>query len=355
MANLTVSSILEYAIKSKASDIHITEWKPLTFRIDGELKIMNQAWVIDSVKIKQILLELLKEDKETAKKFLNEHDLDFAYMYKNWTSFRVNAFYRLWRISFVLRQIANSAMEIEDLWLPPAVKVFTQLKQWLVLITWPTGSWKSTTMVALLERINKERWEHILTIEDPVEFVFEDKKSIFSQREVWRDTESFAKALKAAMREDPDIVMVWELRDTETVKAALELAETWHLVISTLHTSSAVTTISRLLSFFPLDSQNAIREKLADTLKWVLSQRLIPKIWWWRVWIYELMFVNTWIRNLIREWRTNQIQWNIETWMKYWMITMRKFADYLRDKWIVKEESYINYFKEDADIEKIES
>ncbi len=351
MAILTVWSILEFAIKSKASDIHITEWKPLTFRIDWELRVMEKAGTINTIKAKQILLELLNENKDNLKKFMEHHDLDFAYMYQWWTSFRVNAFFKLWKISFVLRQIANSAMKIEDLWLPPATKVFTKLKQWLVLITWPTGSGKSTSMVSLLERINETRWEHILTIEDPVEFVFTDKKSIFSQREVWRDTDSFSTALRAAMREDPDIVMVWELRDKETVKAALELAETGHLVISTLHTSSAVQTISRLLSFFPLDSQNAIREKLADALKWVLSQRLIPKVGGWRIGIYELMFVNTWIRNLIREWRMNQVQWNIETWMKYWMITMQKFADELRDKWLVLEENYINYFKEDAELD----
>jgi len=354
MANVTVWTILEYAIKTWASDIHITEGKALTFRIDWKLKIMTQAWVIDWIKSKQILLELLNEDKVNVKKFLEEHDLDFAYVYKDWTSFRCNAFYKLWKISFVLRRIAGSAMEIEQLWLPSAVSFFTKIKQWLILITWPTWSGKSTSMVAILERINEERWEHILTIEDPVEFIFKDKKSVFSQREVWRDTNSFSTALRAAMREDPDIVMVWELRDAETVKAAMELAETWHLVISTLHTSSAVQTISRILSFFPLNAQNAIREKLSDTLKWVLSQRLIPKIWWWRIGIYELMFVNTWIRNLIREWRTNQIQWNIETWMKYWMITMRKFADNLKDQWLVLEKEYINYFKEDADLDNPE-
>jgi len=353
MANVTVWTILEYAIKTWASDIHITEGKPLTFRIDWKLKVMDKAWTIDKIKAKQILLELLNEDKESVKKFLDEHDLDFAYMYENWTSFRVNAFYKLWRIAFVLRQIANSAMKIEDLWLPPAVSVFTKLKQGLILITWPTGSGKSTSMVAILEKINQERWEHILTIEDPVEFVFTDNKSVFSQREVWRDTNSFATALRAAMREDPDIVMVWELRDTETVKAALELAETGHLVISTLHTSSAVQTISRLLSFFPLNSQNAVREKLADTLKWVLSQRLIPKVWGWRIGIYELMFVNTWIKNLIRSGTMNQVQWNIETGTKYWMITMQKFADNLRDKRLVLEEDYINYFRENADIPEI--
>lgn len=247
-----------------------------------------------------------------------------------------------------LRIIENKTISINELWLPAWVKVFTELKQWLILVTWPTWSWKSTTMISIINEINKNRWEHILTIEDPVEFIFKDDKSIFSQREVWRDTWSFSNALRWAMREDPDIIMIWEMRDTETVKAALELAETWHLVISTLHTSSSVQTITRLLSFFPTEAQNGIRDKLADTLKWVLSQRLInrkDKVG--RVWIYELMFVTSWIKNLIRTWVLNQIQWNIETWARQWMINMKKFADNLRDEWIIEESSYINYFKED--------
>ena len=350
MENLNISPIINYAKKVWASDIHLTEWKPLTLRIHWELIIKHEYWIISWVKMKQILLELLKEDKDLLKNFLESKDYYFAYLHWDWTSFRVNAFYKLWNISCVLRVIENKALSFEELGLPEWVKVFTELKQWLILVTWPTWSWKSTTMISILNEINKNRWEHILTIEDPVEFIFKDEKSIFSQREVWRDTKWFSNALRSAMREDPDIVMVWEMRDTETVKAAIELAETWHLVISTLHTASAVQTIARLLSFFPISAQNSIRDKLADSLKWVLSQRLIPrKDKEWRVWIYELMFVTAWVKNLIRSWITNQLQWNIETWSKYWMISMIKFAEKLKDKWIVDEESYIKYFKEDAE------
>lgn len=348
MDTLNIWPIIDYAKKMWASDIHLTEGKPLTLRVHWGLIIKNEYWLISWQKMKQILLEILKEDKELLKKFLETKDYDFAYIHADWTSFRVNAFYKLWSIACVLRVIENKALSFQDLWLPEWVKVFTELKQWLILVTWPTWSWKSTTMISILDEINKTRWEHILTIEDPVEFIFRDNKSVFSQREVWRDTNSFSNALRSAMREDPDIVMVWEMRDTETVKAALELAETWHLVISTLHTSSSVQTITRLLSFFPTDAQNWIRDKLADSLKGVLSQRLIPrKDKPWRVWIYELMFVTAWIKNLIRTWVMNQVQSNIETWSKYWMITMRKFADNLRDESIVDEASYIKYFKED--------
>ena len=347
MPNLTIENILKLAANLGASDIHITEWKCITFRVDWVLKKSKDLWFIDRAVVKEILFNLLNGDKENIKIFLTNHDLDFAYTTDDWNSFRVNAFYKLGKVSFILRLIAKKVHSMDELWLPKWANIFTELKQWLILITWPTGSGKSTTMVSVLEEINKMRWEHILTIEDPVEFIFTDDKSIFSQREIWRDTKSFKIAMRAAMREDPDIVMVWELRDTETVHSALELAETGHLVISTLHTSSAVKTIDRLVWFFPLDSQDAVRSKLSTSLKWVLSQRLIPKIGWWRVGIFELMLVNTWIQNLIRTWKGIQIQWYIETGAKYGMVTMRKYADFLRDKWIIEEKDYINYFKDE--------
>lgn len=353
MSNLTIAPILNYAQKIKASDIHITEGKPLTFRINWKLVVKTEAWTLDLLKVKQILLELLNDDEKLVNSFLSGKDYDFAYVHTDWSSFRVNAFFKLWKISFVLRRIATDVTSMEDLWLPKSVNVFTELKQGLLLITWPTWSGKSITMISILDKINKTRWEHILTIEDPVEFIFKDDKSVFSQREVWRDTNDFKKALRAAMREDPDIVVIWEMRDEETVKAALELAETWHLVISTLHTSGSVQTITRLLSFFPSDEQNSVRDKLADNLKSVLSQRLIPRAdWEGRIWIFELMFVTSGIKNLIRTWVLNQVQWNIETWSKYGMITMQKYADNLRDQWLVEEKDYIRYFKEDADIWK---
>lgn len=348
MTTLIVAPILDFALKLWASDIHITEWKPLTFRVHWDLNIKTESWVIDNFKIKRILLELLNNNKELFDWFIQLHDLDFAYIHSNWLSFRVNAFYKLWKIAFVLRVIWSEVTPLEVLWLPESIHKITSLKQWLILVTWPTWSWKSTTMIAILDHINKNRSEHILTIEDPVEYVFKDNKSIFSQREVWNDTNTFSSALRASMREDPDVIMIWEMRDEETVKAAIELAETWHLVISTLHTSSAVQTITRLLSFFPPNLQNSIRSKLADWLAWVVSQRLIPKAKEkWRVWIYELMFMTNWIKNLIRSWELVQIQWNIETWKRDWMINMKKFADNLAEKWIIKKEDYINYFKDD--------
>ncbi len=343
-----LDNILAYAIKSKASDIHISSWKYIVYRIKKKLYKMEQAWIIDEVKSKIILLEMMNNNSERLKEFMQKKDADFAYISKDGTSFRVNAFFRLWKVSFVLRRIESKAMKIEDLWLPSWVKKITQMKQWLILITGPTGSWKSTTMVSILNEINKMRWEHIITIEDPVEFIFSDDKSIFSQREIWNDTNWFSSAMRAAMREDPDIIMVGEMRDRETVEAAMELAETWHLVISTMHTSGSVATITRLINFFPSDVQNAVRYKLWDILWWVLSQRLVQKDdWTWIIWIYELMFMTTAIKSLIREWQLNQIGQNIEMWRKDWMILMKSYAEELEEKWLINKESYIHFFKED--------
>jgi len=347
MSILTISPILDYCIVNNASDIHICEWEEIWFRIHWELWKMPWSF-INTIKAREILLELLCDNKEEARNFLEKRDADFAYIHTDKTPFRVNAFFKLWKIAFVMRKISSEAKSMEELWLPAGVFKFTKAKQWLILVTWPTWSWKSTSMVSILDEINKTRREHILTIEDPTEFVFKDKKSIFSQREIWKDTKSFSSALRAAMREDPDIVMVWEMRDKETVEAAMELAETWHLVISTLHTAWSVQTITRLVNFFPPDLQHSIRYKLWDILFWVLSQRLIPKIeWGWRVWIYEIMMMSPWIRNLIRSWDLVQINNAIEMGQSEWMITMRNYADNLRDKWIVKEEDYINYFQDD--------
>lgn len=342
-----IIKILDYSIKVWASDVHITEWKTIKFRINWNINSFDDWWIIEKNQAWIIIEYLLSWNKDLYNRYLDFNDLDFSYIHIDWTSFRVNAFYRLWKKSFVLRRISSKVIDMKTLMLPPATELFTIMKQWLILITWPTWSWKSTSMVSILEKINQDRSEHILTIEDPIEFVFTNKKSIFSQREVWRDTKSFASALKSALREDPNVIMIWELRDLDTVKAALELAETWHLVISTLHTWNAVQSVNRLLSFFPLESQSFVREKLSFTLKWVLSQKLIPRIWWWRIWLFELMLVDTWIRNLIRSWEVEMIQSVIETSWKIWMITMKKYAEKLKEHWLVIENDYKNFFMDE--------
>lgn len=345
---LAIQPIIDYAIKNKASDIHISEGNYVAFRLNGVIGQMKEAWKMDTNTVKKCLFELLNENKTDFEYFVEHKDMDFAYLSDSWVSFRVNAFYKLGRIAIVMRLINSEPKSIDELWLPAWVEKFTRAKQGLILVTGPTGSWKSTTMVSILDKINEERREHVLTIEDPVEFIFEDKNSIFSQRELGRDTKSFSTSLRAAMREDPDVIMVWEMRDRETVEAAMELAETGHLVISTMHTAGSVQTITRLVNFFPTDVQNAVRYKLADILVWVLSQRLIPtpdKSA--RKWIYELMFMTSGIKNLIRTGEFAQIANNIEMWSSEGMITMKSYADYLAESWIINEADYMNYFLED--------
>lgn len=347
MPSIQATQILDHAIKLGASDIHISEWENIWFRVEWNLWKTNWT-IIDKETINKILHDLLRWDEVLIKYFLEKKDLDFAYIHTDKTPFRINAFYKLWKMAFVMRRIASKPKTMVELWLPEWVKKFTKAKQWLILVTWPTWSWKSTSMISILDEINKTRREHILTIEDPVEFIFEDNQSIFSQREIWKDTNWFSQALRAAMREDPDIVMVWEMRDRETVEAAMELAETGHLVISTLHTAWSVQTITRLVNFFHPELQHSVRYKLWDILFWVLSQRLIPKAdWKWRAWIYEIMMMTPWIRNLIRSWDLVQINNSIEMWRQDWMVSMKTYADALAQKWIIKEEDYINYFQDD--------
>ncbi|MGE4443997.1 MAG: type IV pilus twitching motility protein PilT [Candidatus Altimarinota bacterium] len=346
MTNTIIEPILDHCIKIGASDIHMTEGETIGFRIHGELGKVNGT-TLDAIKINKITEELFKHDEKNIEDFHQKKDADFAYIHKDGTPFRVNAFYKLGRISFVLRKIASEARTIEDLGLPRGVEKFTKAKGGLILVTGPTGSGKSTSMISILDAINKTRREHILTIEDPTEFIFKDDKSIFSQREVGKDTRTFATALRAAMREDPDIVMVGEMRDKETVEAAVELAETGHLVISTLHTAGSVQTITRLVNFFHPELQHSFRYKLGDILFGVLSQRLIPKVGGGRAGIYEVMMMTPGIRNLIRSGDLVQINNAIEMGQSEGMIAMRTYADNLRDKGVIKEEDYINYFMDD--------
>jgi twitching motility protein PilT len=341
---ITLEALLAHAIKISASDIHISEGEHLAFRVHGELGKLTQSPTLSIEQIEKLISELFKGDAIKIATFKERRDADFAYVSADGTPFRVNGFFKLGHIGFVMRRIERESKKMEDLGLPPGVSKILTAKQGLFLITGPTGSGKSTTMVSIIDRINEARREHIITIEDPVEFIFTDKNSIFSQREVGRDTESFVTAIRAAMREDPDIVMVGEMRDRETVEAAMNLAETGHLVFSTLHTSGSVQTINRLIQFFHPDIQNQVRVRLADSLLGVLSQRLIPKVEGGRVGIHELMYITPAIKNLIKSGDLVQINNNIELGSQEGMIPMRNSADRLKDAGIVKEEDYIGYF-----------
>ena len=347
MSETILSKILDKSIKSGASDIHLSEDRQIIFRVSGKLDSFSSSTVLSKQHLTDIMHELLNFDTAVIQDFLEKKDKDFSYLYKDSHGFRVNAFMKLGKISFVLRQIASKAKSIEELWLPEWVKKFVVAKQWLVLITWPTGSWKSTSMVSILDQINETRSEHILTIEDPIEFIFENKKSIFSQREVWKDTQSFSAAMRSAFREDPDIIVVGELRDKETIALAIELAETGHLVFGTLHTSGSVSTISRITSFFPAEIQSSIYARLWECICGVLSQRLVPtREGWDRIGMYELMVGTLGIRNIISSGKLTQLHSTIETGKSDGMITMKEYAQNLFHEWLIDEKDYIHYFRD---------
>jgi twitching motility protein PilT len=344
---LHLDDILDAMIEYKASDLHMSVNSKIAMRVDGAIHFIDNVPMLNKEIGEKIILQLVdtEQKRETLKR---TKELDCSYEHSDGTSFRVNIFYKRKNMSTVLRRIATKAFTLEQLSIPGSIQKLLQAKQGLILVTGPTGSGKSTSMQAMLNHINKTRVEHIVTIEDPIEFLFSNDKSIFSQREVGSDTLSFSNALKGAMRQDPDVVMIGEMRDPETIMAAMNLAETGHLVFSTLHTSGAPQTVSRIVNAFSPDEQSQVQSRLADSLIGVLSQRLVPRATGkGRCGIYEIMIINSAIRNIIRTGDLAQMDNAIQSGKKEGMIKMKAYADNLRDKSIILEKDYINFFKEE--------
>lgn len=342
-----VENILLYSLRINASDIHLKAGKCITYRVEGVLVQMTEHAILNEKHLEVIQDALLIHHPKTKIDLQSDHDVDFWYLLsKSNVSFRVNGFRSLWQLGFCLRRIEKKSRSCEELWLPNWINKFIHAKQGLVLITWPTGSGKSTTLVSMLEEINTLRGDSIITIEDPIEFMFTDKKSIFSQREIGRDTNSFPAAIRAAMREDPNIVMIGEMRDSETTEAALNLAETGHLVLSTLHTSGTVQTLSRIVQFFTPNQQRQIYGRIADSLLGVLSQRLLMRRDGSnkRIAIFELMLVNPGIKNLIRSGDMAQMNNAIESGRSEGMIPMYIHAEGLEKRGLLRREDYEWFF-----------
>ena len=324
------------------SDLHISADDYVAYRMNWDIVKQLQYDKISNEFMELFLKHLMQSDSDKIAKFWSEKDMDFAYIAKNGMSYRVNAFMKLWKVAVVMRKINAEARALESLMyedIATAVKNnILARKTWLFLVTWPTWSGKSTSLVAMLEHLNHTVNWHMITIEDPIEFVFKADKCLISQRELWWDTRSFLNALRSAMREDPNIVFVWEIRDMETAEAALNLAETWHIVFSTLHTSSASSTINRYISLFPPEIQSSVSDRLADALSWVLSQFLIKaKDEKSRLWLYEFMINNTAVRNNIKKWDIRWIDNIIETSSNQWMISMKSYAQRLVTQWLIDE------------------
>lgn len=334
----TLKKILDITVKQKASDLLISVNHPPTIRITGQLVPLAKEKTITPEDAKGFAFSLMNEAKK--QKFLAEKEVDFSYDFEGKARFRVNIFFQQECISLALRLISPQISTVEELFLPPVLHEFTRKTQGLVLITGASGQGKSTTLAALIDEINHTKSVHVITIEDPIEYLYKGDRSIVDQREVSVDTNSFPSALKAIFRQNPDVIMVGEMRDLETISTTITAAETGHLVFATLHTNSAAQSIHRMIDVFPPEQQNQIRFQLAGSLLGVVSQRLVPRISGGFIPACEVMICNTAISNLIRENKTHEIPTVIETSLKEGMISLnRSLSDLVRKKEISLKDS----------------
>lgn len=322
MDDLTLKGIMEYALEQRASDIHITVNKPVVIRVDGEL-IETDSRLIKSKDVEALAYPLFQDNARLMEEFNQTGEVDFACSLESEGRFRVNVFHQRGSIAMVMRLLPMTIPTPEELGLPSCVKEFCHLQRGLVLVTGATGTGKSTTLASLINLINKTYKKHVITLEDPIEYLHTHDKSIVNQRELGSDTKSYAGALRAALRQDPDVILVGEMRDLDTISTAITAAETGHLVFSTLHTNNAPATIDRIVDVFPPHQQQQIRVQLAGVLEGVISQQLIHEDKEsGRVAAFEVMITNPAIRNLIRENKTYQIISQIQTNKKVGMQTM---------------------------------
>lgn len=318
----SIEELMLLASEQKASDLHISTGRYPTLRIDGELvQITNEPMVTPEVAEGLCMALMNKEQKEF---FLREKEIDFAFSFKDKIRFRTNIYIQKGHYAAALRLIPNKIRTLEELNLPNVLKEFTRPSQGFVLIVGPTGHGKSTTLAALIDEINHTRNEHVITIEDPIEYIFTPDRAIIDQREVGSDTFSFNRALRSVFRQDADVVMLGEMRDRETISTAVTAAETGHLIFATLHTNSASQTLDRILDSFPPEQQPQIRLQLSATLLGIVSQRLIPKVDGGLIPAVEVLFSNYAVKNLIRENKIHQIDLVIETSTDKGMISLNK-------------------------------
>ena len=320
-ASVNLRSLLEEMIERDASDLHITAGDKPKLRIDGDIQNANVDTVLSPKDTMQLAYSILTENQK--KRFETEDELDFSFGIQNLARFRGNCFKQRGCVSLVIRQIPFNVRTFEELGLPAAVAHMAEKPRGLVLVTGPTGSGKSTTLAAMIDKINRERKGHIITVEDPIEFIHRHQSCIVNQREVGTDTKSFATALKYALREDPDTILVGEMRDLETIQAALTIAETGHLCLATLHTNSAAEAINRVIDVFPSHQQEQVRAQLAFTLEGIITQTLLPRAKGrGRAMAAEILVVTPAIRALIRDAKVHQIYSLMQGGKKYGMQTL---------------------------------
>src|SRR3990167_2754929 len=312
-----IEVLLEEVVKRKASDLHLQVGLPPILRIDGVLSPISTLPALKEETVEALIFSILDEDQKQI--LLRDKEFDFSFAFGDLGRFRVNAFHERGNLAAAMRLITSEIRTIEQLGLPQVLNKFTAYPRGLVLVTGPTGSGKSTTLASLVNKINTERAAHIITVEDPIEYTHQSKRSVVVQREVHYDTYSFSAALRSALREDPDVVLIGEMRDLETIAAAITIAETGHLVFATLHTNSASQSIDRMIDVFPPHQQPQVRAQLGNILMAICSQRLIPALGGGRVPAAEVLIATPAVRNIIREGKNYQLEAVIQTGAEYGM------------------------------------
>lgn len=340
-----IDELFKIMVQQDASDLHITTGEPPYFRIHSEM-VRSQHKVFNNDELKILIFEILSERQRT--KFAKNWELDCSYSLNGYGRFRCNIFMQRRGLGAVFRSIPDKIMTIEDLLLPKNLTELCQVQKGLIVVTGATGSGKSTTLAALIDHINKTQAKHILTIEDPIEFIHLSQQSLINQREVESHTKSFANALKAALREDPDVILVGEMRDLETIQLAITAAETGHLVFGTLHTNTAVRTIDRIVDVFPEGQQKQIQTMLAESLRGVITQSLLPKVGGGRIAAIEVLINNTAVSNLIREGKTFQIPSAMQTGRAEGMFTMQYYVQQLLSQGLITDSTATPYLDRTA-------
>ncbi|NND44961.1 MAG: type IV pilus twitching motility protein PilT [Xanthomonadales bacterium] len=332
---MDIAELLAYSVKNKASDLHLSSGLPPMIRVDGDIRRLNVP-ALDNKQLTELIYSTMSDHQR--RDFEANLEVDFSYAVPGLARFRVNCFHNDRGVGAAFRTIPMAVWTLEDIGAPPAFKEIINVPRGLVIVTGPTGSGKSTTLAAMIDHLNETLSGHILTIEDPIEFVHTSRKCLINQREVHRDTHGFNQALRSALREDPDIILVGEMRDIETIRLALTAAETGHLVFATLHTSSAAKTVDRIIDVFPAGEKAMVRSMLSESLRAVVAQTLMKRMSGGRVAAHEVMIATPAIRNLIREDKVAQMYSAIQTGQNVGMHTLDQYLEGLVGRGIISKQ-----------------
>ena len=329
---MDIAELLAFSVKNNASDLHLSSGLPTMIRVDGDIRRLTLP-AIDTAQLSELLYSTMSDQQR--RDFEANLEVDYSYGVSGLARFRVNCFHHDRGVGGAFRTIPDAVWKLEDIGAPPVFREIINIPRGLVLVTGPTGSGKSTTLAAMIDHLNTSVEGHILTIEDPIEFIHKCKRCLINQREIHRDTHGFNQALRASLREDPDIILVGEMRDIETIRLALTAAETGHLVFSTLHTSSAPKTIDRIIDVFPAGEKSMVRSMLSESLRSVIAQTLLKRVGGGRVAAWEIMVATPAIRNLIREDKIAQMYSAIQTGQNMGMQTLDQALDALVSRGII--------------------